>query len=362
MAKNQQAALVTELERLDRFKRLVVAAMFSDPGLTQQFLLKGGNASDELVTLDRLWQLYWRKDWVPPAGRRLPNLFSCLFWHADCLTNGVRRTSFLFTTIVWLLARHSAESQVYWNTDFESPTVFVFQFAQSVGGPDMPFGNGATVDVGAPHNHVLQVQVDSLSPTNPWTAYWVMAPMSGTGPVVNYDPSHTFLKFDVQVSQVRPFHVRLIYSGGDFQDLDVDVHPTITNDFQTFLVPLTAFISTIYYITYTAFPAFPTGLNFGIHGDPADPPSTWPPASDNTFRVDNIAYIISPRLSIARAGENVLLSWPTNSDGFVLQQNANPGTPTWQTVTNTPVVNNGVNQVMLPATGAEALFRLSFGL
>jgi len=60
---------------------------------------------------------------------------------------------------------------MYWNTDFESPTVFVFQFAQSVGGEDMPLGNGATVDVEAPHNHVLQVQVDSLSPTNPWTAF-----------------------------------------------------------------------------------------------------------------------------------------------------------------------------------------------
>jgi len=76
-----------------------------------------------------------------------------------------------------------------------------------------------------------------------------MAPMSGTGPVVSYEPSHTFLKFDVQVSQVRPFHVRLIYAGGDYQDLDVDVHPTITNDFQTFLVPLTDFTSTVYYVT-----------------------------------------------------------------------------------------------------------------
>jgi hypothetical protein len=46
MPKKKQTGLVTELERLDRFKRLVVAAMFSDQELSQRFVLKGGNAID----------------------------------------------------------------------------------------------------------------------------------------------------------------------------------------------------------------------------------------------------------------------------------------------------------------------------
>jgi hypothetical protein len=46
MAKKKQTGLTTELERLDHFKRLVVAAMFSDRELNQRFVLKGGNAID----------------------------------------------------------------------------------------------------------------------------------------------------------------------------------------------------------------------------------------------------------------------------------------------------------------------------
>src|SRR5689334_12948611 len=46
MARKERARLVTEMDRLDRFKRLIVAAMFSDQELAQTFVLKGGNAID----------------------------------------------------------------------------------------------------------------------------------------------------------------------------------------------------------------------------------------------------------------------------------------------------------------------------
>jgi hypothetical protein len=46
MVGKKQTRLVTELERLERFKRLVVAAMFSDQELNRRFALKGGNAID----------------------------------------------------------------------------------------------------------------------------------------------------------------------------------------------------------------------------------------------------------------------------------------------------------------------------
>jgi len=42
----RQTRLATELDRLEHFKRLVVAAMFSDQELNQRFVLKGGNAID----------------------------------------------------------------------------------------------------------------------------------------------------------------------------------------------------------------------------------------------------------------------------------------------------------------------------
>ena len=46
MPKAKQTRPTTEVERLDHFKRLVVAAMFTDQELNQRFVLKGGNAID----------------------------------------------------------------------------------------------------------------------------------------------------------------------------------------------------------------------------------------------------------------------------------------------------------------------------
>jgi hypothetical protein len=46
MPKTKQTRPSTEYERLDHFKRLVVAAMFSAEDLTKRFVLKGGNAID----------------------------------------------------------------------------------------------------------------------------------------------------------------------------------------------------------------------------------------------------------------------------------------------------------------------------
>jgi len=45
------------------------------------------------------------------------------------------------------------------------------------------------------------------------------------------------------------------------------------------------------------------------------------------------------QLSIARAGGNVVLSWPTSATGFTLRSTANVTSGTWQTNSPTPVVN-----------------------
>ena len=73
-----------------------------------------------------------------------------------------------------------------------------------------------------------------------------------------------------------------------------------------------------------------------------------------------VAYgtIPRPTLRIAPAGQQtVLIAWPTNATGFVLQQNALLGTTNWVTVTNTPAIVGSEKQVFLPAA-ARSFYRL----
>ncbi|MBK7999739.1 MAG: hypothetical protein IPK15_13745 [Verrucomicrobia bacterium] len=69
---------------------------------------------------------------------------------------------------------------------------------------------------------------------------------------------------------------------------------------------------------------------------------------------------IVPRLSITQAGESVILTWPQNAIGFTLESTTNLNPPvTWSTVTPAPVVVNGFNTVINPASAAERFYRLS---
>ncbi len=63
----------------------------------------------------------------------------------------------------------------------------------------------------------------------------------------------------------------------------------------------------------------------------------------------------TPALNIATVGGSAQVSWPYPSTGYVLQQNANPATPNWTTVSNPPAV---VNQVTAPATNNQNFYRL----
>ena len=66
-----------------------------------------------------------------------------------------------------------------------------------------------------------------------------------------------------------------------------------------------------------------------------------------------------PSLRIAPAAiQTVLIAWPTNAIGFVLQQNPVLGTTNWVTVTNSPVVVGSEKQVTLPASEGGAFYRL----
>ncbi len=67
----------------------------------------------------------------------------------------------------------------------------------------------------------------------------------------------------------------------------------------------------------------------------------------------------APTLTITPSGANVIISWPTPTSNFTLQQNPvvnNSGS--WSTVSQTTNVNNGTNSVTIPATGGNLFFRL----
>ena len=71
-----------------------------------------------------------------------------------------------------------------------------------------------------------------------------------------------------------------------------------------------------------------------------------------------------PQLTIIPSGENVILTWPTNSAGFdytgyTLQSTTNLVSPVWTTNSPAPVVVNGQNTVTNPISGTQQFYRLS---
>lgn len=66
-----------------------------------------------------------------------------------------------------------------------------------------------------------------------------------------------------------------------------------------------------------------------------------------------------PALRLSRAGQNVVLAWPTNDSGFTLQSAAAlSAAPTWSPVPQAPVVNGTNYTVTVPLAGGNALYRL----
>lgn len=68
---------------------------------------------------------------------------------------------------------------------------------------------------------------------------------------------------------------------------------------------------------------------------------------------------IQPRLDIARAGTNVILTWSTNYPGFSLQSATNLASPSvWSNVSPAPVIVNGQQTVTNAGSGARKFYRL----
>jgi hypothetical protein len=66
-----------------------------------------------------------------------------------------------------------------------------------------------------------------------------------------------------------------------------------------------------------------------------------------------------PSLQISQGDGGVTLSWPTNSAGFVLQENHNLSTTNWVDVTNGITATNWLNQIVVPVFSND-FFRLKY--
>jgi uncharacterized repeat protein (TIGR03803 family) len=67
-----------------------------------------------------------------------------------------------------------------------------------------------------------------------------------------------------------------------------------------------------------------------------------------------------PQLTIIPSGANVILTWPANAAGFILQSTTNLVSPAvWITNSPAPVVVNGQNAVTNPVSGTQKFYRLS---
>jgi hypothetical protein len=77
--------------------------------------------------------------------------------------------------------------------------------------------------------------------------------------------------------------------------------------------------------------------------------------------VFNVDAPVAPLLSIQFTATNrVVTSWPGPSTDFRLRQNSNLTSTNWVTVPSTPVVTNGLNQVIVAPPIGSQFYRLKF--
>ncbi|MGH7968116.1 MAG: hypothetical protein ACREIC_05245, partial [Limisphaerales bacterium] len=67
----------------------------------------------------------------------------------------------------------------------------------------------------------------------------------------------------------------------------------------------------------------------------------------------------SPRLSVIRSNNRIVLSWPANTSlNYVLQSSADLTPNSWADAPDTPVLTNGMYQVTPSSGSAAAFYRL----
>ena len=66
----------------------------------------------------------------------------------------------------------------------------------------------------------------------------------------------------------------------------------------------------------------------------------------------------APLLVITPSGTNAVISWPSPSTGYILQQNSSLATTNWLTVGTLPSDNGATKSVTVPARPGNTYFRL----
>ncbi len=106
--------------------------------------------------------------------------------------------------------------------------------------------------------------------------------------------------------------------------------------------------------------------------DPSDPTHFWTiqmlPIYDSlldsgdlwqTQITELITSLASPQLTIALAGTNATISWPSSAAGFQLQSATDLTASTvWSSVTQTPSTNGNTISVLMPVSSGRQFFRL----
>jgi hypothetical protein len=84
-------------------------------------------------------------------------------------------------------------------------------------------------------------------------------------------------------------------------------------------------------------------------------------AGQNLQAVFNVNLPAAPRLSIQLTPTNaVVISWPAPSTDFNLQQNNSVNSTNWVNVTITPIVANGLKQVIVSPPVGKQFYRLKY--
>lgn len=81
-------------------------------------------------------------------------------------------------------------------------------------------------------------------------------------------------------------------------------------------------------------------------------------ATSSSFTVTSLV-VARPRLSLALNGPNLVLTWPTNASGFVLQQCTNLTAAAWSPYAGAVTTAGSNYSATIPITAPQLLFRLS---
>ena len=91
--------------------------------------------------------------------------------------------------------------------------------------------------------------------------------------------------------------------------------------------------------------------------------TSFTPSDSSATLTGSATAIVSgqpPRLGVAHAGPDVIISWPTNWLGFVLEQTPSVSPTSWSTNSLPPYAVSGTNNsVTIPLSGSQEYYRLS---